>query len=111
MQAGIQAQDVLLAIDGEPVQTADQLAALSRGDSTRQKSACALIGRTEGVNEVTMTSRTRPPESRTPAQVSPLPQIADNHGLSRPRIKTASRFYATTNANMTDSSVPQKLLH
>ena len=28
MQAGIQAQDVLLAIDGEPVQTADQLAAV-----------------------------------------------------------------------------------
>ena len=28
MQVGIKAQDVLLAIDGEPVQTADQLAAL-----------------------------------------------------------------------------------
>ena len=68
MQAGIQAQDVLLAIDGEPVQTADQLAALLAAIPP-DKQVRALIGRTEGVNEVTMTSRTRPPESRTPAQI------------------------------------------
>ena len=76
MQAGIQAQDVLLAIDGEPVQTADQLAALLAAIPP-DKQVRALIGRTEGVNEVTMTSRTRPPESRTPAQISPS-QLADN---------------------------------
>jgi hypothetical protein len=80
MQAGIQAQDVLLAIDGEPVQTADQLAALLAAIPP-DKQVRALIGRTEGVNEVTMTSRTRPPESRTPAQISPS-QLADNRGLS-----------------------------
>ncbi|MBT6458427.1 MAG: PDZ domain-containing protein [Planctomycetaceae bacterium] len=74
-QAGIKAQDVLLAIDGEPVQTADQLAALLAAISP-DKQVRALIGRTEGVNEVTMTARTRPPESRTPASV-PMPQLAD----------------------------------
>ena len=89
MQAGIQAQDVLLAIDGEPVQTADQLAALLAAIPP-DKQVRALIGRTEGVNEVTMTSRTRPPESRTPAQISPS-QLADNRGLSASG-KDASRF-------------------
>ena len=103
MQAGIQAQDVLLAIDGEPVQTADQLAALLAAIPPDKK-VRALIGRTEGVNEVTMTSRIRPPESRTPAQV-PLPQIADNHGVS-PSDNTASRFTQPP-TKMTDSSVPQ----
>ena len=51
-----------------------------------------------------MTSRIRPPESRTPAQV-PLPQIADNHGVS-PSDNTASRFTQPP-TKMTDSSVPQ----
>ena len=89
MQAGIQAQDVLLAIDGEPVQTADQLAALLAAIPP-DKQVRALIGRTEGVNEVTMTSRTRPPESRTPSQISPS-QLADSRGLSASE-KDASRF-------------------
>ncbi len=80
MQAGIQAQDVLLAIDGEPVQTADQLAAVLAAIPP-DKQVRALIGRTEGVNEVTMTARTRPPKSRTPDQV-PLPQSVDSSGLS-----------------------------
>ena len=80
MQAGIKAQDVLLAIDGEPVQTADQLAALLAAIPP-DKQVRALIGRTEGVNEVTMTARTRPPVSRTPTQV-PLPQLADGRRLS-----------------------------
>lgn len=89
MQAGIQAQDVLLAIDGEPVQTADQLAALLAAIPP-DKQVRALIGRTEGVNEVTMTARTRPPESRTPAQVT-LPQLADSRELSASG-KDTSRF-------------------
>ncbi len=89
MQAGIEAQDVLLAIDGEPVQTADQLAALLAAIPP-DKQVRALIGRTEGVNEVTMTSRTRPPESRTPSQISPS-QLADSSGLSASG-KDASRF-------------------
>ncbi len=89
MQAGIQAQDVLLAIDGEPVQTADQLAALLAAIPP-DKQVRALIGRTEGVNEVTMTSRTRPPESRSPSQISPS-QLADSRGLSASG-KDASRF-------------------
>ena len=49
MQAGIQAQDVLLAIDGEPVQTADQLAALLAAIPPDKK--VRLIGRTEGVTK------------------------------------------------------------
>ena len=80
MQAGIKAQDVLLAIDGEPVQTADQLAALLAAIPP-DKQVRALIGRTEGVNEVTMTARTRPPVSRTPTQV-PLPPLADGRRFS-----------------------------
>ena len=103
MQAGIQAQDVLLAIDGEPVQTADQLAALLAAIPP-DKEVRALIGRTEGVNEVTMTARTRPPESRTPAQV-PLPQIADSQGVT-PFDNAASRFTQPP-TKMTDSSVPR----
>ena len=87
-QAGIKAQDVLLAIDGEPVQTADQLAALLAAISP-DKQVRALIGRTEGVNEVTMTARTRPPESRTPASVS-LPQLADKQESFTP--ENTSRF-------------------
>ena len=89
MQAGIQAQDVLLAIDGEPVQTADQLAAVLAAIPP-DKQVRALIGRTEGVNEVTMTARTRPPKSRTPDQV-PLPQSTNNRGLSALE-NEASRF-------------------
>ena len=89
MQAGIQAQDVLLAIDGEPVQTADQLAAVLAAIPP-EKQVRALIGRTEGVNEVTMTARTRPPKSRTPDQV-PLPQSVDSRGLSALE-NEASRF-------------------
>jgi C-terminal processing protease CtpA/Prc len=87
-QAGIKAQDVLLAIDGEPVQTADQLAALLAAISP-DKQVRALIGRTEGVNEVTMTARTRPPESRTPASVS-LPQLAVKQESFTP--ENTSRF-------------------
>ena len=90
MQAGIQAQDVLLAIDGEPVQTADQLAALLAAIPPDKK-VRALIGRTEGVNEVTMTSRIRPPESRTPAQV-PLPQICLLYTSPSPRDVEESRM-------------------
>jgi membrane-associated protease RseP (regulator of RpoE activity) len=99
MQAGIKAQDVLLAIDGEPVQTADQLAALLAAIPP-DKQVRALIGRTEGVNEVTMTARTRPPVSRTPAQV-PLSQLADSRGLSASK-NEASRF--TQSPTHTDGS-------
>ena len=99
MQAGIKAQDVLLAIDGEPVQTADQLAALLAAIPP-DKQVRALIGRTEGVNEVTMTARTRPPVSRTPAQV-PLSQLADSRGLSASK-NEASRF--TQSPTYTDGS-------
>ena len=87
-QAGIKAQDVLLAIDGEPVQTADQLAALLAAISPN-KQVRALIGRTEGVDEVTMIARIRPPESRTPAPV-PLPQLADKRESSAS--ENTSRF-------------------
>jgi len=87
-QAGIKAQDVLLAIDGEPVQTADQLAARLAAISPN-KQVRALIGRTEGVDEVTMIARTRPPESRTPAPV-PLPQLADKRESSAS--ENTSRF-------------------
>ncbi|HBP82223.1 MAG TPA: hypothetical protein DD662_06890 [Planctomycetaceae bacterium] len=99
MQAGIKAQDVLLAIDGEPVQTADQLAALLAAIPP-DKQVRALIGRTEGVNEVTMTARTRPPVSRTPAQV-PLSQLTDSRGLSASK-NEASRF--TQSPTHTDGS-------
>ena len=88
MQVGIKAQDVLLAIDGEPVQTADQLAALLAAIPPN-KEVRALIGRTEGVNEVTMTARTRPLESRTPTSV-PLPQLVDKSDSSASG--NASRF-------------------
>ncbi|MDA7886457.1 PDZ domain-containing protein [Pirellulales bacterium] len=87
-QAGIKAQDVLLAIDGEPVQTADQLAARLAAISPN-KQVRALIGRAEGVDEVTMIARTRPPESRTPAPV-PLPQLADKRESSAS--ENTSRF-------------------
>ena len=81
---GIRPQDVLLAIDGQPVQTADQLAALLSAISP-QKDVRALIGKTDGVTEVTMTAVTRPNASRSPATVE-LPA-----GVNTPA-PTASRF-------------------
>ena len=71
---GIRPQDVLLAIDGQPIQTADQLAALLSAIPP-QKAVRALIGKTDGVTEVTMTAVTRPPASRVPATVD-VPAIA-----------------------------------
>lgn len=71
---GIRPQDVLLAIDGQPIQTADQLAALLSAIPP-QKAVRALIGKTDGVTEVTMTAVTRPNASRMPATVE-LPAVA-----------------------------------
>ncbi len=81
---GIRPQDVLLAIDGQPVQTADQLAALLSAIPP-QKAVRALIGKTDGVTEVTMTSVTRPNASRSPATVA-LPAVVNTP------VPAASRF-------------------
>lgn len=67
--AGIRPRDVLLAIDGESLQTADQLAAVLAAIPP-QKQVRALIGRTDGVKEVTMTASVRPAVSQAPAAVA-----------------------------------------
>ncbi len=72
---GLRPQDVLLAIDGEPLQTADQLAAVLAAIPP-QKQVQALIGRTDGVQEVTMTAGLRPVATRSPTPVAVTPSPA-----------------------------------
>lgn len=72
---GIRPQDVLLAIDGEPMQTADQLAAVLAAIPS-DKQVRALIGRTDGVKEVTMTAQVRPAITQSPTTVAVAPPPA-----------------------------------
>ena len=81
-EVGIKPQDVLLAIDGQQLQSADQLAALLSAISP-QKEVRALIGRPDGVNEVTMTAIQRPAATRSPATVE-LAEAAENAAASTP---------------------------
>lgn len=67
-EVGIKPQDVLLAIDGQQLQSADQLAALLSAIPPH-KSVRALIGRPDGVTEVTMTAVKRPASTRSPTTV------------------------------------------
>jgi membrane-associated protease RseP (regulator of RpoE activity) len=86
---GLQPQDVLLAIDGEPLQTADQLAAVLAAIPP-QKQVQALIGRTDGVQEVTMTAGPRPVATRSPTPVAVTPSPASERTATAP--PAASRF-------------------
>lgn len=74
-KVGIQTQDVLLAIDGEPLQTADQLAAVLAAIPPA-KQVRALLGRTDGVKEVTITASERPAATKTPSPVAVTPEPA-----------------------------------
>lgn len=89
--AGLRPQDVLLAIDGEPLQTADQLAAVLAAIPP-QKQVQALIGRTDGVQEVTMTAGPRPVATRSPTPVAVTPSPASERIAEAP--PPASRFSA-----------------
>ena len=86
---GVRPQDVLLAIDGEPIQTADQLAAVLAAIPP-QKQVRALIGRTDGVKEVTMTASERPAATRSPTAVAVTPPAAPETAAAA--APAASRF-------------------
>jgi len=86
---GLRPQDVLLAIDGEPLQTADQLAAVLAAIPP-QKQVQALIGRPDGVQEVTMTAGPRPVATRSPTPVAVNPSPASERTATAP--PAASRF-------------------
>jgi len=88
--AGVRPRDVLLAIDGEPLQTADQLAAVLAAIPPK-KQVRALIGRTDGVKEVTMTASVRPAVTKTPATVA-LEPGATRSGPLVPAAPPTSRF-------------------
>ena len=87
--AGLRPQDVLLAIDGEPLQTADQLAAVLAAIPP-EKQVQALIGRTDGVQEVTMTAGPRPVATRSPTSVAVEPLPTSERTAGAP--PAASRF-------------------
>lgn len=91
--AGVRPQDVLLAIDGEPIQTADQLAAVLAAIPP-QKQVRALIGRTDGVKEVTMEASVRPATTRSPTAVAVAPPVDPETVAVAP--PTASRFSRPT---------------
>lgn len=86
---GVRPQDVLLAIDGEPMQTADQLAAVLAAIPP-DKQVRALIGRTDGVKEITMKASVRPAATRSPTPVAVTPPAAVEPVTAAP--PTASRF-------------------
>ena len=85
----IRPQDVLLAIDGEPMQTADQLAAVLAAIPP-DKQVRALIGRTDGVKEVTMTARVRPAVTQSPTAVAVAPPPAAGGAPVASRFSTPS---------------------
>jgi len=101
-EVGIKPQDVLLAIDGQQLQSADQLAALLSAISP-QKEVRALIGRPDGVNEVTMTAIQRPAATRSPATVE-LAEAAENAAASTPPPR--SRFSRPSETGQPSGQTP-----
>ena len=98
-RAGVRQQDVLLAIDGEQLRTADQLAAALAAITPGQEVKVAL-GRPDRIDEVVLLATARPPEAITrdwqaasPSQPSRQPN----------REATASAFSAA------DSPLPADL--
>jgi hypothetical protein len=63
-RAGVRQQDVLLAIDGEQLRTADQLAAALAAITPGQEVKVAL-GRPDRIDEVVLLATARPPEAIT----------------------------------------------
>ena len=107
-EVGIKPQDVLLAIDGQQVQSADQLAALLSAISPHE-SVRALVGRPNGVKEVTMTAVERPTSTRSPAAVD-LVEAGKNTKSSIPT--TGSRFTPSPTASQlaANQDTPQQPL-
>lgn len=84
--SGVRLQDVLLAIDGQPLKTADELAAalaaIAPGKQVRMS-----IGRPDGIQEMTVTAQPRPSTGvalQPPRELSDAPP-AGSPGAASPR--------------------------